>query len=512
MASIGKVSAVFTANSSGLRKGTDDAVRALGRMQGTLNSVRTGITALTAIAGAQLFANMTASIIRGGRAFAGWIDSSRAVIDNLSKLAQRTGLLYSELAGLNLAADLAGVSTEKLAAATQRADRTFVLATEGNAAAIQSFERLGLTVQELQGLTDAERFAAIADAIAEIPDPATRTTAAIQLFGRSGAELIPLFNAGSGAIREATEQAERFGLALTSQQARDVEAMTDAFALARAAIQGVVDQVTAYLAPAIVNIVNLFTEFVGSVGGANLGQAIGDGILDGAIAFAQFADRFIAQFQSVWAVGAAVGDAWNSTLDVASRIFSFFSGVANSFQAGLGLVILGFGKVAELFIAAASSVSDALGLGAFEETLAAIGAFNGQIASDFEANVNQAASDFGAVFGSAAKEAGEELPGPFEAAIRQGIDAARAAAGAIEEAVPREVSSRLAVDVVSDVKQAVQGIESRSAEGVREYFRLMRGEGGSVDEQQLEALQGIRAAVEAANNDDDVQIAVAGLL
>ena len=41
------------------------------------------------------------------------------------------------------------------------------------------------------------------------------------------------------------------------------------------------------------------------------------------------------------------------------------------------------------------------------------------------------------------------------------------------------------------VNEAIKGIDSRSAEGVAEMFRLMRGQGADVQQQQLTVLEKI---------------------
>lgn len=494
-ATIGKVSAVFTSNTSGLKKGVSESVSALRRMEGQLSSLRSGLSGLTAIAGAQLFGQIASGALNAAKSLVSWGQSSAEAIDNMSKLAQRTGTTYAELAGLNLAADLAGVSTEKLAAAMTKSDRAFVMAAQGNKQATAAFDAIGLSIKDLEGLTPEQRFEKIADAIAELPDPAQRAAAAIGIFGRSGAELIPLFNSGSGAIREAAEMAERFGLALTDQQGTNVEAMNDSFTKARAAIEGIVQQVVANLAPAIQNVVDLFTEFVGTAGGANIGKDIGDAILAGALELAKIADSFVAQGSTLWEYVSQVGQQWSAVWDVASRVASFFSGVVNAFQTGLGAVIFGIGKVVEGLLSAASTIGSSLGFdtSGIDATLAGTKAFNQQIWSDMEANAAATVADFGAAFGERIEEAGQALPGPFEAAVRNGIAAAEEARNAISEAVPEEVTQRVVVEQANN--QAVKGIDSRSAEGVREMFRLMRGGGGNIEERQLAVQEDIRDGI-----------------
>jgi hypothetical protein len=47
--------------------------------------------------------------------------------------------------------------------------------------------------------------------------------------------------------------------------------------------------------------------------------------------------------------------------------------------------------------------------------------------------------------------------------------------------------------VTVDVKEAIKGIDSRSSEGIAEMYRIIRGDTGNVQEQQLAALEEIAA-------------------
>ncbi len=162
-------------------------------------------------------------------------------------------------------------------------------------------------------------FDQIAQAIAIIPGEAERAAAAVAIFGAAGAELVPLFAAGASEIQAAREEAERFGLSLTNAQAGNIDTMGDSFDRARAAIQGVINQVVAYLAPAVTSVTTAFSDLIGNVGGANIGQAIGEGILQGARYFAEVADAFVAQATPVWNYVSQVGGQWSAVWDTASR-------------------------------------------------------------------------------------------------------------------------------------------------------------------------------------------------
>ena len=120
-------------------------------------------------------------------------------------------------------------------------------------------------------------------------------------------------------------------------------------------------------------------------------------------------------------------------------------------------------------------------------------------------NANEAAAAFSAAFGTGqANAAGEAMAGPLTQTIDQAIAAAKEAADSVDVAAKQEVDVK--VTQVVDAKQAIQGIESSSSEGLKEMFRLMRGDAaGDVQERQLSALERIADnTADAGDSDFDV--------
>lgn len=492
MSVIGKVSAVFTANSSGLVTGVNQAASSMRRMQATTSSLAGGMRALVAIQGAQFFGGIVSAATRYVSSLVSMGQAQAQVIDRQSKLAARLGMTYGEFAGLSLAGDLAGVSMDQIAAAATKADVAFVKASNGSATARAGFDRLGLSLTDLAGMSAAERFQAISSAIAALPTEAERSAAAVQMFGRAGAELLPLFNGGAEGIQQAAEQAERLGLALTTAQGQDVEAMNDSFTMAQKAVEGVVQQVVAYLAPAVTAVADTFTNLVGSIGGANIGQAIGDGILQGARFLAGIGDYIIQNFSSVFSYFSAVGEQWGSVADFMNRAANFMSGVFNAAQAGLGMIILGFSGSFEGLARIAQSIGKYLGFdtSTLDAVVEGAAAFNQTISDGITQNLAEANEGFSAAFATDTAPIGEALAGPLTSALDAAIAQAQTSAAQVEES-GKGAATEMAEAVAAAVEpQAIKGIDSRSSEGVAEMFRLMRG-GDSVQEQQLAALEQI---------------------
>ena len=502
MATIGKVSAVFTASTSGLVSGTQAAGSAFQSLQGDLAGLRGGMSALVTINAAQFFGQLASGAARAVGSMISMGQAQAEVIDSTSKLAARLGMNYGELAGIALAGDLAGVGLETIGAAATKADVAFVKASQGSTTATAAFANLGLTVQQLSGMNAADRFEAIASSIAALPTEAERAAAAVQIFGRSGAQLLPLFAGGAEGIAKAREEAERFGLALTNAQGQDVEEMNDAFTRAQKAVEGVVQQITAYLAPAVKAVADTFSNLVGSIGGANIGQAIGDGLLQGARFLAQIGDFLIQNFGSTFTYLSQVGQQWGVVGEFFNRTANFLSGVFNAAQAGLGFVILGFTGAFEGLATIAQQIGQFLGFdtSTLDAVVAGAQAFNQEISNGITENLTQAQAGFAAAFADNATPVGAAIAGPLTTALDSAIAQAEASAAQIEEVKPAPIEVQQTVEFAG-VNEAIKGIDSRSKEGVAEMFRLMRGTGEDVQQQQLGVLEHIADTLDSQESD-----------
>ncbi len=88
--------------------------------------------------------------------------------------------------------------------------------------------RIGLSYQNLKGLAPEEQFEKVGQAIADIEDPMKRLAVAQEFFGKSGAELIPLFTGAIGAAREAVDG---LGLSISDLDAQNIDSLNNRLAL-----------------------------------------------------------------------------------------------------------------------------------------------------------------------------------------------------------------------------------------------------------------------------------------
>ena len=142
--------------------------------------------------------------------------SARAVVDGfgqainlggeLSDLSSRTGETAGNLLLLQRAFDNSGVGADKVGTSINKLQKFMAEAAAGGAAQSATMSALGISMSDLAGKTPAEQMQVFAKQIAGISDPAERARASMEIFGKSGGQLLPLLNNFSGEIDTAKGQ------------------------------------------------------------------------------------------------------------------------------------------------------------------------------------------------------------------------------------------------------------------------------------------------------------------
>ncbi len=120
------------------------------------------------------------------------IKSFTGVGSELHDLSLKTGVSIEALAGLKYAAEQNGASLGTVEMAIRRVAMAMADAKDGTLESTRSFNKLGLSLKDLQGLNPEQQFLKIAGAIAEVPDPMQRAALAVDMFGRSGTDMLPM--------------------------------------------------------------------------------------------------------------------------------------------------------------------------------------------------------------------------------------------------------------------------------------------------------------------------------
>lgn len=145
--------------------------------------------------------------------------------DVFDKMAIRTGISVESLSELKYAAEQSGATLETVEKSVRRMQRAIGEASSGMATYVDAFAALGLSVADLQGLSPERQFELVASRIAAIADPTKRAAAAMEIFGLSGTELLPMITGDMEALRQ---KARDLGLQMSTEDAKAAAAFGDA--------------------------------------------------------------------------------------------------------------------------------------------------------------------------------------------------------------------------------------------------------------------------------------------
>lgn len=282
-----------------------------------------------------------------------WIKGSIDAADAAAKAAQSAGISIQALTGLQFAASLAGASNEQLADSFKFLNVNIIEANKGSEKQAIAFQRLGVATKDAAGqarsadkvmLDVAERFAGL-------KDEAEKTAIAQELFGRSGAKMIPFLNQGREGILALTEQARSYGLVLSDEVAKASEQFNDSLTTLGAISKGSANQVAAGLLPTLNSLTGTMIEISTQTDTAS-------------IAAASFSNILKTLGSTAIIVGGILGTVGKAIGAVAAAIVSV---VAGDFQTAFNIIKDGSADISDTVSGTAKRVGD-LWSGAAEKT------------------------------------------------------------------------------------------------------------------------------------------------
>lgn len=175
--------------------------------------------------------------------------------------SKKVSVSAETLSTLKFNAEQAGSSLPEVTQALIQMERRLVDAAGGNDQLSAAFRTLGVNVRD--GLTNPE--AALSQLVKrfnELPDGAEKTALAMQVFGRSGANLLPMLEALGGDLEAAKKRAAELGVVFDEDAARAADEFGDALDTLKAQAEGLAFTFGSDVMPVITRAMQNLTESI----------------------------------------------------------------------------------------------------------------------------------------------------------------------------------------------------------------------------------------------------------
>jgi len=180
----------------------------------------------------------------------------------LDDMSQRTGIGVSSLSELSHAAQMSGTSLESLESALVKQTRFLGDLQSGSKGAANTLAQLGLSTDDLAGLSGDQAFLVLADAVSQVDDEVTRTNLAMDVFGKGATELLPMLNAGSAGIEKLRQEARDLGIVMSDEDAAAAAEFGDMIDRLWAQILALTSQVGSALIPTLSKMIDQITPLL----------------------------------------------------------------------------------------------------------------------------------------------------------------------------------------------------------------------------------------------------------
>jgi len=181
----------------------------------------------------------------------------------LTDLSAKTGIGTTALQELKYAGSQVGVELETITGAVTKMQDSIA---GGNASAVSALKALGINFDTIKKQSPEDQFKTIAAKVAEIEDPAARVKLAMDLFGKSGAEMLPLMTKEFIGL---TEKANTLGIVMDEETVAAMDTLGDTTGDLMAVGQALIGKVLTPMLPLLTMIAN---------GAMMLADGIGDGL------------------------------------------------------------------------------------------------------------------------------------------------------------------------------------------------------------------------------------------
>lgn len=146
-----------------------------------------------------------------GEVFVEAVEKTAEFGEKMELLSIKTGVSVEEIQKLSYAATLSGSSADDMKMALTHLSRAVENAKDGSEEAQKHFQKLGISMDDVRTKSPDELFKLMADRIKEIGPGSKATALAMQILGRSGANMIPTLIEGREGLEELGEELVDFG-------------------------------------------------------------------------------------------------------------------------------------------------------------------------------------------------------------------------------------------------------------------------------------------------------------
>jgi len=185
-------------------------------------------------------------------------------LDAIDKNSQKVGFSAKAYQEWDYVMQLSGSSMEEATMGIKTLTNKYDSLMSGNKEAAETFGKLGLSMEDVQGLSQEDLFAKVIYSLQGMEEGTERAALANDLLGRSGMTLAPLLNTTAEETQNMIKQVNDLGGVMSDEAVKDGAKFQDSLTGLKTAFEGAGAKLLEDLLPAITTLMDKISEFVSS--------------------------------------------------------------------------------------------------------------------------------------------------------------------------------------------------------------------------------------------------------
>lgn len=203
-------------------------------------------------------------------------DTAADAGDKIDKQSQKVGMSAESYQKWDYVMNISGTSMQNCTTGLKTLTNQFEKAQAGSEGAQDKFKRLGLSMDDLKGKSREEVFETTVKALQGVKSETEKAALANALFGKSGQDLMPLFNQSAEATQELMDKAKEYGMVMSDDAVNASAAYQDSLTSLQTTMKSIKDNAFAELLPGMTSVLDGLTGALTGEDGAE--KKIEDGI------------------------------------------------------------------------------------------------------------------------------------------------------------------------------------------------------------------------------------------
>ena len=224
-----------------------------------LNGINAG--AALAVTGVGL---LVAAVVKAEKALISATKETAEYAKEITRLASITGQSTDSLQEFDYAAEMIGVSSDRIRDSLKETTNKMQEARDGNEATALAYQKLGVSITDANGqLRSAQDvFYDTIDALGKVRNQTERDAIAMDLMSESAQELNPLIDIGSEGLKKYAQEAHDMGYVLDSSALTALNDVDDAYIRLQKSQESVKNQLSAEFAPYLTEFYEKITKLI----------------------------------------------------------------------------------------------------------------------------------------------------------------------------------------------------------------------------------------------------------